>query len=91
MTPEHADLEADWLADELRRAQALVEGAVNTNDIKDKDLYLAGLEQLLGSLYNHYRIDSVPADGQTVEAQYRPLPRSKERGALGSFFLGEKK
>lgn len=88
MTPEHAELEADWLADELRRAQLLVDAATKTNDTSDKDLYLAGLEQLIGSLYNHYRIDSInpELDAQAI----RPAAIRKERSGIGEFFLGKK-
>lgn len=52
----------EWLGPELRRALKLTEGATKSEDVKEKDLYLAGLEQLLTSLHNHYRTDDKLVD-----------------------------
>lgn len=92
MPPEHIDIEAEWLAGELKRATGYARTAYETEESKVRQLYLANLIGTLDTLYNHYRpLDMDPAldpDGEAVKPQYAPAPRHAQRGRVARFFLG---
>lgn len=88
MSQEHAELEADWLAAELKRAGDYARKAYEATEEGNRRLYLANLIGSLDSLYAHYQ---VPAADELGEAPlYPPAPRpKKERGPMMRFFLGD--
>jgi hypothetical protein len=90
MSPEHADLEADWLASELKRATEYARTAYESKEDAKRQLFLANLIGTLDSLYTHYRVLPVEAEAyeQPDKPQYAPAPRQHKRGPVARFFLG---
>lgn len=94
MSPEHAEMEADWLADELGRAVKYARETYNDlpGDASAKTrLALANLIGTLDALYNHYRVVQFEANAQPVNPEDYPVRRfqKKERNPLVRFFFGD--
>jgi hypothetical protein len=80
MTPDHADLEADYLVVSLRKAletaRLAYEASANGN-VQNERLYLANLVGRLEDLHDHYNIDAGElADAQEAAAGGKPRPKS---------------
>lgn len=91
MSPEHAELEADWLAEELGRAAKYAREAYNdTVDSNKRQLALANLIGTLDTLYAHYRLLGSESEPQTQDDQRQFEYRGKKRrGWVARLFLGD--
>ncbi len=67
MPPEHEQLEADWLADELNRCAEYARQAYKEPDDAERRLYLANLVGTLDTLYSHFRVEDGPAPTHTQQ------------------------
>lgn len=93
MPPEHADMEADWLASELKRAAEYARKAYQPKDDAERQLYLANLIGTLDSLYTHYKIGApVEYEGEQAQvlptATHRSFEHRDRRGWFARMFLG---
>lgn len=91
MSPEHAEMEADWLAEELGRAVKYARETYNDlpADAPPKPrLALANLIGTLEALHNHYKIVDAPAPIDPDDYPVRRRMR-KERNPIIRFFFGD--
>lgn len=93
MSPEHADLEADWLYDELVQLDTYAREtyrdlpADSPNNVK---LSLANMIGTIGTLKRHYvPYETAPSDGTPERTTFEPPRHRKKRGAIMSFLLGD--
>ncbi len=64
MPPEHEQLEADWLSEELNRCRQYAREAYTEADENQRRLFLANLVGTLDTLYTHFRLEEAPQGGQ---------------------------
>lgn len=94
MSPEHAQLEADWLYNELKLASDYAREAYNAGlESSARQLALANLIGQVDALKRHYAYyESEPNEpAAPANVGYNP-PRptlKKERGFWGKIFLGD--
>lgn len=95
MSPEHAELEADWLTEELHllydNAHLAYKALPAGTEADKARLYLAYIIKGSESLYTHYRIAPDQSDNtqNQIEIPVHSRRRKKERGPVARFFLGD--
>lgn len=91
MNQEHAELEADWLAAELKRSSKYAREAYSEKDEAKRQLTLANLIGTLDTLHAHYSLfTSAPAeDGSSVEIPvYQRTVGRPEEGPFKKWWNG---
>lgn len=92
MGPEHADLEADWLAEELATISENANKAWTERDTPMRNYYLGFVLAKAQSLENHFKITDMPQVAAGLDkpqpTRYREETR-RPRTGFWRFFLGE--